>query len=135
MGGVQRGLAQVGKEDRELIRRQNEALNSDMQKKITAAIQKGEAEAKRVAQRAREHLSAEKKAMLIEITNTVEDTADALFKTIQGKHQKLADNYLSLKAYAATAEDKVQDYVGKGKGRNLSSLGGLLPKRCWPLQG
>merc|ERR1711934_1138652 len=34
-----------------------------------------------------------------------------------GKHQKLADNYLSLKAYAATAEDK---------GRNLSSLGDLL---------
>merc|ERR1712022_15685 len=45
---------------------------------------------------------------------------------IRGKHQKLADNYLSLKAYAATAEDKVQDYVGKGKGRNLSSLGDLL---------
>merc|ERR1711998_422652 len=75
----------------------------------------GEADAKRVAQRAREHLSAEKKAMLIEITNTVEDTADMLFKTIQGKHQKLADNYLSLQAY-----------VGKGKGRNLSSLGDLL---------
>jgi len=124
--GVQRGLAQNAKEDRELIRRQNEALNADMQKKITAAIQKGEAEAKRVAQRAREHLSAEKKAMLIEITNTVEDTADALFKTIQGKHQKLADNYLSLKAYAVTAEDAVTEYVGKGKGRNLSSLGDLL---------
>merc|ERR1719502_2011884 len=124
--GVQRGLEQHAKEDRELIARQNEALNADMQKKITAAIQKGEAEAKRVAQRAREHLSSEKKAMLIEITNTVEDTADALFKTIEGKHQKLADNYLSLKAYAVTAEDAVTDYVGKGKGRNLSSLGDLL---------
>jgi hypothetical protein len=124
--GVQRDLANSGEADRALLRVQNEALNADMQKAITAAIQKGEADAKRVAQRAREHLSAEKKAMLIEITNTVEDTADELFKTIQGKHQKLADNYLSLKAYAATAEDKVQDYVGKGKGRNLSSLGDLL---------
>jgi len=124
--GVQRDLANSAEADRALLRVQNEALNADMQKAITAAIQKGEADAKRVAQRAREHLSAEKKAMLIEITNTVEDTADELFKTIQGKHQKLADNYLSLKAYAATAEDKVQDYVGKGKGRNLSSLGDLL---------
>merc|ERR1712054_545301 len=124
--GVQRDLANAAEADRALLRVQNEALNADMQKAITAAIQKGEADAKRVAQRAREHLSAEKKAMLIEITNTVEDTADELFKTIQGKHQKLADNYLSLKAYAATAEDKVQDYVGKGKGRNLSSLGDLL---------
>merc|ERR1711998_231375 len=103
--GVQRDLANAAEADRALLRVQNEAINADMQK--------GEADAKRVAQRAREHLSAEKKAMLIEITNTVEDTADMLFKTIQGKHQKLADNYLSLKAYAATAEDKVQDYVGK----------------------
>merc|ERR1711934_1233897 len=116
--GVQRDLANSAEADRALLRVQNEALNAD--------IQKGEADAKRVAQRAREHLSAEKKAMLIEITNTVEDTADALFKTIQGKHQKLADNYLSLKAYAVTAEDAVTEYVGKGKGRNLSSLGDLL---------
>merc|ERR1740138_677537 len=92
--GVQRDLANAAEADRALLRVQNEALNADMQKAITAAIQKGEADAKRVAQRAREHLSAEKKAMLIEITNTV--------------------------------EDKVQDYVGKGKGRNLSSLGDLL---------
>merc|ERR1719502_1246043 len=75
--GVQRDLANAAEADRALLRVQNEALN--------AAIQKGEADAKRVAQRAREHLSAEKKAMLIEITNTVEDTADELFKTIQGK--------------------------------------------------
>merc|ERR1711998_321149 len=94
--GVQRDLANASEADRALLRVQNEALNADMQKAITAAIQKGEADAKRVAQRAREHLSAEKKAMLIEITNTVEDTADMLFKTIQGK------------------------------GRNLSSLGDLL---------
>merc|ERR1712178_301235 len=38
----------------------------------------------------------------------------------------IADNYLSLKAYAATCADKLKEYVAKGKGRNLSSLGDLL---------
>merc|ERR1712164_197677 len=99
---------------------------ADMQKAITRAIQVGEAKAKAVAQRARERLAAEKKAMLVEITNTVEEYADMTFKTIQGSHQKIADNYLSLKAYAVTAGDKLKDYVIKGKGKNLSSLGDLL---------
>merc|ERR1712100_520571 len=51
---------------------------------------------------------------------------DMAFKTIQGDHQKIADNYLSLKAYAVTANDKLSDYTAKGKGKNLSSLGDLL---------
>merc|ERR1711998_668135 len=97
-----------------------------MQKAITRAIQVGEAKAKAVAQRARENLAAEKKTMLVEITNTVEEYADMTFETIQGKHQKIADNYLSLKAYAVTAKDKITAYIGHGKGKNLSSLGDLL---------
>merc|ERR1712146_812748 len=43
-----------------------------------------------------------------------------------GKRQVIADNYLSLKAYAVSAVDKVEDYVIKGKGRGLSSIGDLL---------
>merc|ERR1711998_496634 len=43
-----------------------------------------------------------------------------------GKRQKIADNYLSLKAYAVSAADKVDDYVAKGKGRALSAIGDLL---------
>merc|ERR1711968_87494 len=39
---------------------------------------------------------------------------------------KIADNYLSLKAYAVTASGKLNDYVTKGKGKNLSSLGDLM---------
>merc|ERR1711934_535479 len=101
--------------DRKLIRTQNEAMNSDMQKAIVRAIQIGEARATKVAQEAREHLAGAKKSMLVEITNTVEDYADMTFKTIQGKHGKVADNYLSLKAYAITAEDKLAQYA-KGKG-------------------
>jgi hypothetical protein len=124
--GVIRDEKEAGEADRALIKDQNAAMAADMQKRITQAIQKGEAEANAVSQRARSHLSAAKQAMLIEITNTVEETADQLFKTVQGKHQDIADNYLSLKAYAISAESKVVAYVGQGKGKNLSSLGDLL---------
>merc|ERR1711998_428756 len=107
--GVIRDYKEAGEKDRELIKDQNAAMAADVQKAITQAIQKGEAEANAVAQRARSHLAAEK-----------------LFKTVQGKHQNIADNYLSLKAYAISAESKVVAYVGQGKGKNLSSLGALL---------
>merc|ERR1711988_2016530 len=43
----------------------------------------------------------------------------------EGRH-KTADNFLSLKAYATTAADKITDYLAKGKGRNLASIGDLL---------
>merc|ERR1719502_2158330 len=124
--GVIRDHKAAGEADRALLKKQNMAMAADMQKKIVNAIQKGEAEAKAVAQQARAHLAAEKKSMLVEITNTVEDYADMMFKTVQGKHQKIADNYLSLKAYAASAEQKINAYIAKGKGKNLNSLGDLL---------
>merc|ERR1712159_145609 len=124
--GVIRDYKEAGEHDRELIKDQNDAMGADMQKAITAAIQMGEARAKGVQDAARSHLAGAKKSLLIEITNTVEETADRLFQTIQGKHQKIADNYLSLKAYAVTAEEKLAEYVAQGKGKNLSSLGDLL---------
>merc|ERR1719321_1076476 len=116
--GVIRSHRAAGALDRKLIREQTKAMGKDMQKSIARSIMIGEAKARRVADRAR--------AMLIEISERVEHTADKLFKTIQGSHQKIADNYLSLKAYAVTAGDKLKDYVIKGKGKNLSSLGVLL---------
>merc|ERR1712146_695518 len=124
--GVIRDYNKAGAEDRALIKKQNQAMGADMQKAITRAIQEGEAKAKAVAQRAQAHLARAKQSMLIEITNTVENMADKAFKTIQGSHQKIADNYLSLKAYAVTATEKLAKYVGAGKGNNLSSLGDLL---------
>merc|ERR1711968_313121 len=116
----------AGEEDRARIRAQNEVLNTDMKKAIQTAINIGETKAKAVALRARENLAAEKKALLSEITHTVEEMADKAFKVIQGHHGKIADNYLSLKAYAVSAEDAITKYVGHGKGKNLSSLGDLL---------
>jgi len=124
--GVIRSHRAAGAVDRKLIREQTKAMGQDMQKSIARSIMIGEAKARRVADRARGNLARAKRAMLIEISERVEHTADKLFKSIQGSHQKIADNYLSLKAYAVTAGDKLKDYVIKGKGKNLSSLGDLL---------
>merc|ERR1712100_356917 len=124
--GVIRSHRAAGALDRKLIREQTKAMGKDMQKSIARSIMIGEAKARRVADRARGNIARAKRAMLIEISERVEHTADKLFKTIQGSHQKIADNYLSLKAYAVTAGDKLKDYVIKGKGKNLSSLGDLL---------
>merc|ERR1712193_362077 len=124
--GVIRTNKANGKKDRALIRAQNKALNAELNTKITKFIQQGEAQAKAIADRARSRLAKSKKALLVEISVKVEDTADKLFKAIQGNHKKLADNYLSLKAYATVASGKLLKYVAKGKGKNLSSIGDLL---------
>merc|ERR1719269_437610 len=124
--GVIRSAKTASKLDRALIRRQNKAMGQDMQKAIARAIQIGEAKARRVADRARGNLARTKRAMLIEISERVENAADKLFKTIQGNHKKIADNYLSLKAYAVTAGHKIKKYTAAGKGKNLSSLGDML---------
>merc|ERR1711970_1148095 len=117
--GVMRDAKEAGEADRALIRKQNDAMNADMLHAIDQAIQIGEAKAKAVAQRAREQLSGTSKALLVEITETVEEYADKTFQLIQGNQQVVADNYLSLKAYAATAEEKVVEYVGHGKARTF----------------
>jgi hypothetical protein len=124
--GVVRDFKQAGEDDRELIRQQNDALNAKMLKAIDEAIQIGEAKAKAVEVRARESLKGTSTALLVEITHTVEEYADKTFKLINGNQQKIADNYLSLKAYAVSAESKLVKYVGHGKGKNLSSLGDLM---------
>merc|ERR1740130_1943320 len=111
---------------RSLIKEQTKAMEADLNKAITRAIQIGEAKAKAVEQRIAAHLKSSKRFLQVELSNRCEDAADKVFKIINGKRQKIADNYLSFKAYAVSAVDKVTDYTGKGKGRNLSSIGDLL---------
>jgi len=112
--------------DRKLIRVQRSAMKNDLDKALARAIQLGEARAKAVEERANENIATTKKALASQIAVQVENMADNVFRTVQGNRQKIADNYLSLKAYAATAADKITDYLAKGKGRNLMSVGDLL---------
>merc|ERR1711939_1073307 len=112
--------------DREAIRDLRDSMVADLNKNIVRAIQLGEAKAKAVQERAMENIANEKKALLTTISSSVENMADNIFKAVQEDRHKIADNFLSLKAYATTAADKIADYLAKGKGRTLASIGDLL---------
>merc|ERR1712054_19790 len=106
--------------------KKTEIMEADLNKALTRAIDIGEAKAKAVEQRIAEHLSNTKRFLQVELNEQVEAAADSVLAIIEGKRQKIADNYLSLKAYAVAAADKIEDYVTKGKGRGMSSIGDLL---------
>merc|ERR1711939_964469 len=89
-------------------------------------IQLGEAKAKAVEDRAKSNIKKVAGGLQTLASEKIEAMANKVFKTVQGGRQKIADNYLSLKAYSATAKDKITDYVAKGKGRGLGSIGDLL---------
>merc|ERR1719327_1944842 len=111
--------------DRKVLRNQRNAMFSDLNKGLTRAIQLGKA--KKAQEEAEATIASTKRSLQSTIAVQTEFMADNVFKLLNGKRQKIADNYLSLKAYAAVAKDKVIDYLAKGgKNRNLSSVGDLL---------
>merc|ERR1712146_206755 len=124
--GVVNDYNAAAEADRELLKEETKALEADLNKALDRAISIGEAKAKAVQQRIAEHLKDTKRYLQVELNESVEDAADNVFKIIEGKRQVIADNYLSLKAYAVAAADEVEDYVTKGQGRGLSSIGDLL---------
>jgi len=124
--GVVHDYAKADAKDRELIKTQTKSMQLELQKKLTRAIQIGEAKAKAVEERIAEHLKKTQEYLMVELAEGTDRAADDIFKLLTGKRQKIADNYLSLKAYAVSAADKIADYVGEGKGRGLSSIGDML---------
>merc|ERR1719408_185767 len=124
--GVAMSWKAEASKDREAIKTLRDSMVADLNKNIVRAIQLGEARAKAVQERAMENIATEKKALLTTISSSVENMADNIFKAVQEDRHKIADNFLSLKAYASTAADKIADYLAKGKGRNLASIGDLL---------
>merc|ERR1711977_64583 len=79
-----------------------------------------------VEDRANENIKVAARGLQTLASERIEAMANKVFSLVQGNRQKIADNYLSLKAYSATAKDKITDYVAKGKGRGLGSIGDLL---------
>merc|ERR1712159_252068 len=125
--GVVHNIAKAAKADRKLVKDQIKAMEADLNKSVVRAIAIGEARAKAVEQRINENLKKTKRYLQTELSEGIDRAADNVFKIVNGKRQKIADNYLSLKAYAVASADKVVDYRKKGKnGRNLSSVGDLL---------
>merc|ERR1711959_440059 len=125
--GVARSWKKASAADRKAIRAERNGMFSDLNKALARAIQLGEARAKKVQEEAQANIKSTQRALTSQIAVQTEFMAENVFKLITGKRQKIADNYLSLKAYAGVAKDAVIDYLSKaGKGRNLSALGDLL---------
>merc|ERR1711998_468584 len=114
--GVVHNIAKAGAKDRNLIKMETKAMQADLNRAIVRAIQIGETKAKAVEQRIGIALKKTKRFLQTELSERCEAAADATFKAMQGKRQVIADNYLSLKAYAVTSVDRVSDYVAKVKG-------------------
>merc|ERR1719152_339179 len=106
--GVVHSTAKAAAADRELIKEQTKIMEADLNKALNRAISIGEAKAKAVEQRIAEHLKDTKRYLQVELNESVEEAADNVFKIMEGKRHKIAD------------------YVNKGEGRAMSSIGDLL---------
>merc|ERR1712146_90282 len=111
---------------RGLMRENTRTMNRDLSKALARSIQIGEARAKAVEAQAKANIKTTMQGLRTLASEKIEAMANKVYQTVQGNRQNIADNYLSLKAYAATAADKISDYVAKGKGRGLGSIGDLL---------
>merc|ERR1712072_259550 len=112
--------------DRHLIRTESKAMNQDLNKAIAKAVQLGEARAKAVWERSSAHITATQKALQGEIAARVERMADQAFKTVQQNRGTIANNYLAVKGFSGASSKTIMDYVARGKGRGLSSIGDFL---------
>merc|ERR1712164_20399 len=135
LAGVASNINKANKAARKNIRAQTSAMQADMNKRIVSAITTGEALGKAIQQRLSSNLKSTVRSMRVEMGEGLDRAADRVLRTVSGKRHKMADNYLSLKAYSVAAVDKVIDYTAKGKGRNLSSIGDLSAAHAVKAQG
>merc|ERR1711988_1051561 len=107
--GVVHNVDKASDADRPLIAAAVKMSADAMNAALTGAVMFGEARGKAVEQRIAIHGKDVKRWLQIELASAVDRSADEAFATIQADRQKIADNYLSLKAYAVSAADKVVD--------------------------
>merc|ERR1711907_19871 len=123
--GLTHSWKKSSKKDLFLLKEQVGAMNRDLSGKLAKAITMGTAKAKKAEAAALSNMKKSKKALSTFAASTIERMANGVFKTIQGGRHKVADNYLSLKAYAATGKDAITDYMKKAK-RSVSSINFLV---------
>jgi len=126
MTGVVHDWKAGSEADRALVKDQVIAMEADLNGAIARAIQLGEAKMKETYAQAHTEINGVAVQSLTIMSERIEDMADNMFEMVQGNRQVIADNYLSLKAYAIAGKDALDDYVTKGKGRNLGSIGDML---------
>jgi len=124
--GVVEHINKANAADRKNINARTKVMTADFNKRLVKAIATGEARAKAIEQRLKENLKRTVRTLRVELATSLDRMADATLAAVSKKRKKIADNYLSLKAYAVAAADKVVDYTAGKNGRNLSSIGDML---------
>merc|ERR1712022_90839 len=106
------GIAHAWKKNtartRNLMKENTRTMNRDLTRALARSVEIGQKKMERSEARMRKNVN--------KMVSQVRTCAN----------EKIEDNSLPLKAYAATAADKINDYVAKGKGRGLGSIGDLL---------
>lgn len=124
--GVAHNYEQSSKKGRARVRDELELMGKDMNKAIAKAIQIGEARMTEEQNRALKATDTAKRTLVSTIGEQVEKMADAVFATVNSNRQQIADNYVSLKAYAVAAADALEDQQKKKGSRNLAAVGDLV---------
>merc|ERR1711981_425810 len=132
--GVASNINKANKAARKNIRAQTSAMQADMNKRIVTAITTGEALGKTVQQRLTSNLKSSVRSMRVELAEGLDRAADRVLRTVSGKRHKMADNYLSLKAYSVAAIDKVVDCLAAVNGLVNEYAGSCkLVRARWPM--
>merc|ERR1711959_528973 len=115
--------AKADKAARARIRGNMKIMRNDMNRKIVRAIQLGQIRMNNVARRAAKALKKSTSTLRAHLQSRIETMSDNVFNLIQGNQQKLADNYLSAKAYCVAARFKFRAYNRKARMNPLVSIG------------
>merc|ERR1712036_188942 len=92
---------------RVLMRENTRTMNRDMTRAIARSVQISGARAKAVEAQAMSNIKKTVAGLRTLASEKIEAMANKVFATVQQNRQKVADNYLSLKAYAGTAAEKI----------------------------
>jgi len=113
----------ASKAARARLRTNMKIMRNDMNRKIVRAIQLGQIRMKQVARAAAKALKKSTSTVRGKLQSKIQKMSDSVFNLIQGNQQKLADNYLSAKAYCVAAKWKIRAYNKKSKSSPLVSIG------------
>jgi len=105
------------------VRRQQRALAIDLNRSLVRAIQIGESKAKAAADRAVAIMKEASFALKNSVSQKVERQSDKEFAAVNSHRQRIADNYLSMKAYCVAAKGKLAEYnLAKYKSKSVNAL-------------
>jgi len=123
---VRQNVHKANAQEIALLKLQQDAMASGLQRSLVWSINIGEARALAVNERINAKQAKAKNFLQIELAEKVESIADKLYGRAHALRAKIADNFLSVKAYCGAVSDAIQDYVIKGKGKGLSSIGDFM---------